>query len=213
MVIFVVLHLVTREKEETLLLKWIDSLKKFGYIFNAVFFHVSPPGSLEFLYSLFLRRCCFYISFLQKPVGITAGPVAIIQCLIQGIFHHQSSQKTSRSQVCCWCCTFRLSLRCDSPASAPDPQPKAHALFSYFSISQTLKDCELRIWRKLVLLPSRAEVHGTLEPVSHFVMRNLPQGCTKALWHQQEAFWFPSVGLSRNLSAILSCLLAESSTA
>lgn len=103
MVIFVVLHPVTREKEEILLLKWIDSLKKFGYIFNAVFFHVPPPGSLEFLYSLFLRCCCFYISFLQKPVGITAGPVAI-QCLIQGIFHHQSSQKTSRSQVCCWCC-------------------------------------------------------------------------------------------------------------
>lgn len=83
---------------------------------------------------------------------------------------------------------FRPSLRCDSPASAPDPQPEAHALFSYFSVSQTLKDCELRIWRELVLLPSRAEVHGTSESVFHFVVKNLSQGCTKALWHQQEAF-------------------------
>lgn len=69
-----------------LLLKWIDSLKKFGYIFNAVFFHVPPPTSLEFLYSLFLWCCCFYVAFLQKPVWITAGPIAITQCLEQGIF-------------------------------------------------------------------------------------------------------------------------------
>lgn len=108
-VIDVVLCPVTQIKTERILLKWKDSLKKFGYIFNAVFFHVPPPTSLEFFYSLFLWCCCFYISFFQKPVWITADPIAIIQYPEEGIFQHQSTQKTSRNQACCLCCTLRSS--------------------------------------------------------------------------------------------------------